>query len=151
MESSAAVRSSDAASSSDARGATGSSSGHNFPFANWLYRSHAASVLWLVVRVWLGYQWLNAGYQKIWGAERSAFWFGSGAGVKGFAAAGVAGSAGVNPGYASLAVLLVLAWRNAGWIGLDRFVLNGAWRRHRCSAAAAGVTHRPDPVVPSTS
>jgi len=218
MESSAAVRSSDAASSSDARGATGSSSGHNLPFANWLYRSHTASVLWLVVRVWLGYQWLNAGYQKIWGAERSAFWFGSGAGVKGFAAAGVAGSAGgktgasygwwaaflhnfvipnaswiaklvslgevaigvglilglftgvaagaallldlvymfsgsagVNPGYAFLAVLLVLAWRNAGWIGLDRFVLNGAWRRHRFSAAAAGVTHRPDPVVPSTS
>jgi thiosulfate dehydrogenase [quinone] large subunit len=35
------------------------------------------------------------------------------------------GSAGVNPAFAILAVLLVLAWRNAGWIGLDRFVLEG--------------------------
>ena len=158
----------------------------------WLYRSHGASVLWLVVRVWLGYEWFNAGYQKIWGSERSAFWFGNGLGVKGFATAGVAGStagkggasygwwagflhnfvipnaswigkfislaeiligvalilglltgaaafaglslnviymftgsAGVNPAFAILAVFLVLAWRNAGWIGLDRFVLRG--------------------------
>jgi thiosulfate dehydrogenase [quinone] large subunit len=149
-------------------------------------------VLWLVVRVWLGYEWFNAGYQKIWGSERSAFWFGNGLGVKGFATAGVVGStagkggasygwwaaflhnfvipnaswigkfislaeiligvalilglltgaaafaglslnviymftgsAGVNPAFAILAVFLVLAWRNAGWIGLDRFVLRG--------------------------
>jgi thiosulfate dehydrogenase [quinone] large subunit len=160
-------------------------------FADWLYRSDNAAILWLVVRIWLGYQWLNAGYQKIWGAERSVFWFGSGAGVKGFVSAGVAGSAagksgasygwwaaflhnfvipnsswiaklvsltellvgvalilglltglaagiglvlnliymfsgsaGVNPMYATLGVLLVLAWRNSGWIGLDRFVLH---------------------------
>src|ERR1700678_410321 len=163
---------------------------HNLRLSDWLYRSRQASVIWLVVRLWLGYQWLNAGYQKIWGAERSAFWFGSGAGVKGFASAGVAGSAtgktgasygwwaaflhnfvipnaswiaklvslgelligvalilgiltgfaavaalllnltymfsgsaGVNPMYGILAVLLILAWRNAGWFGLDRFVL----------------------------
>jgi hypothetical protein len=65
----------------------------NLRFADWLYRSDKAGIIWLVVRLWLGYQWLNAGYQKIWGAERSVFWFGSGAGVKGFATAGVAGSA----------------------------------------------------------
>ena len=59
---------------------------------DWLYRSQGASVIWLVVRLWLGYQWLNAGYQKIWGSEKSAFWFGGGVGVKGFATAGVAGS-----------------------------------------------------------
>jgi thiosulfate dehydrogenase [quinone] large subunit len=40
------------------------------------------------------------------------------------------GSAGVNPMYAILAVLLVLAWRNAGWFGLDRVVLP-AWSRLR--------------------
>jgi uncharacterized membrane protein YphA (DoxX/SURF4 family) len=60
--------------------------------ADWFYRSKAASVLWLVARVWLGYGWLNAGYQKLWGSEKAAFWNGGGAGVKGFATAGVAGS-----------------------------------------------------------
>ena len=35
----------------------------------------------------------------------------------------LAGSAGVNPVYFILALLLVMAWKNAGWWGLDRFVL----------------------------
>jgi thiosulfate dehydrogenase [quinone] large subunit len=162
----------------------------NVRIADWLYRSKPASVLWLVARVWLGYGWLNAGYQKLWGSEKAAFWNGSGAGVKGFATAGVAGSkagkggasygwfagflhgfvipnaswiakvvtltelavgvllilglltgaaaaaglalnivymfsgsSGVNPAYAIVAVFLILAWRNAGYIGLDRFAL----------------------------
>jgi len=162
----------------------------NLRFADWLFRSKAASVLWLVARLWLGYEWLNAGYQKLWGAERSAFWFGGGAGVKGFATAGVAGSAGgksgasygwwagflhnfvipnaswiaklvtlselaigallilglftgaaafcgiglnliymfsgssgVNPAYAIVSLFLILAWRNAGYLGMDRFAL----------------------------
>ncbi|HZD72033.1 MAG TPA: DoxX family protein [Actinomycetes bacterium] len=34
-----------------------------------------------------------------------------------------AGSAGVNPAMIIVAVLLILAWRNAGWYGLDRAVL----------------------------
>ena len=164
--------------------------------STWLFDTRAASALWLVVRVWLGYQWINAGYQKIWGSERSAFWFGGGAAVKGFSIEGIAGStagkggasygwwagilhdvvipnsswiakvvslselvigvalvlglftgaaafaglslngiymlsgtSGVNPAYAILSVLLILAWRNAGWIGLDRFVLSGSMRR----------------------
>jgi thiosulfate dehydrogenase [quinone] large subunit len=166
--------------------------------------------LWLVARVWLGYQWVNAGYQKIWGSERSAFWYGNGAGVKGFASAGVvgsmtgkggasygwwasflhnfvipnaswigkfvslaeiligvalilglltgaaafaglllnitymfSGSAGVNPMFAILAVLLVLAWRNAGWLGLDRFVLRHEWTPSRFRRDAGRATHRP--------
>jgi thiosulfate dehydrogenase (quinone) large subunit len=165
-------------------------SGGNLQIADWFYRSKAASLLWLVARLWLGYGWLNAGYQKLWGSEKAAFWNGGGAGVKGFAAAGVAGSkagtggasygwwagflhgfvipnaswiaklvtlselaigallilglftgaaalvgvglnliymftgsAGVNPAYALVAVLLVLAWRNAGYLGADRFAL----------------------------
>ena len=56
---------------------------------DWLFRSNYASVIWLVIRVWLGYQWINAGYQKIWGSEKMAFWYGGGAGVYGFASAGV--------------------------------------------------------------
>jgi len=59
--------------------------------ADWLYRSRAASLLWLIARLWLGYGWLNAGYQKLWGSEKAAFWNGAGAGVKGFATAGAGG------------------------------------------------------------
>ena len=162
----------------------------NLRTSDWLYRSKAASVLWLAARVWLGYGWLNAGYQKLWGSEKAAFWNGGGAGVKGFATAGVtgskagtggasygwfagilhgfvipnaswiakvvtlselvigallilglftgaaavaglalnviymfSGSSGVNPAYAIVAVFLILAWRNAGYFGLDRLVL----------------------------
>jgi thiosulfate dehydrogenase [quinone] large subunit len=176
---------------------------HNLTVSDWLYRSRAASALWLVARVWLGYQWVNAGYQKIWGSERAAFWFGGGAGVKGFASAGVAGSAsgkggasygwwaavlhdfvvpnasslakvvavaellvgiglivglltgaaalgglllnlmymfsgsaGVNPMYAIISVLLILAWRNAGWLGLDGLVFGPNRFRRRVRAGA---------------
>jgi thiosulfate dehydrogenase [quinone] large subunit len=34
-----------------------------------------------------------------------------------------AGSAGVNPAMILVSVLIILAWRNAGWYGLDRWVL----------------------------
>jgi thiosulfate dehydrogenase (quinone) large subunit len=185
----------------------------NLLVTDWLYRSSAASIIWLAVRLWLGYSWMNAGYQKIWGSEKSAFWFGSGAGVKGFATAGVAGStagkggasygwwagflhnfvipnaswiaklvalgelmigialilglftglaalaglvlnltymfsgsAGVNPMYAIASVGLILAWRNAGWLGADRFALSGAWRRHHSSRVTGRATHRRAPV-----
>jgi hypothetical protein len=58
--------------------------------ADWLYRSKAASVIWPLARLWLGYGWLNAGYQKA---------------------------------YAIVSVFLILAWRNAGYLGLDRLAL----------------------------
>jgi thiosulfate dehydrogenase [quinone] large subunit len=152
---------------------------------------------------------MNAGYQKIWGSEKSAFWFGSGAGVKGFATAGVAGSstgkggasygwwagflhnfvipnaswigrlvalgelvigvalilglftglfalaglvlnltymfsgsAGVNPMYALASVGLILAWRNAGALGLDHFTLNSGWKRLHASRTSSRPLHR---------
>ncbi len=180
--------------------------------SDWLFRSTEASFLWLIVRLWLGYEWLNAGYQKLWGSEKAAFWNG-GSGVKGFATAGVAGStagkggasygwwagflhnfvipnsswiakfitvseiligvalilglftgvaafaglslnivymfsgsAGVNPMYAILSVLLVLAWRNAGWFGLDRVALP-AWAKLRRGDAVTP----PDMRAPTTA
>ena len=33
------------------------------------------------------------------------------------------GSGGVNPAYAIVSLFLILAWRNAGYFGLDRFAL----------------------------
>ena len=189
---------------------------HNLRATDWLFRSRAASVIWLAVRLVLGYWWLNAGYQKIWGSEKAAFWFGGGAGVKGFATAGVVGSAtgksgasygwwaaflhnfvipnaswiakfialgemaigimlilglftglvalcglalnviymftgsaGVNPAYAVLEVPLVLAWRNAGYLGSGplrtrRGLVEAALRRVRpwCRASTG---HCPSP------
>jgi len=188
---------------------------HNLRIADWLFRSSAASLIWLVVRVVLGYWWLNAGYQKIWGSERAAFWFGGGAGVKGFATAGVlgsstgkggasygwwagflhnfvipnaswigkfialgelaigialilglltglaalaglllnliymfTGSAGVNPAYAILSMGLILGWRNAGLLGLDRFALSGVWRRNQLNRVNHRRTSQPRASTP---
>jgi thiosulfate dehydrogenase (quinone) large subunit len=188
----------------------------NLRTADWLYRSRAASVLWLVARLWLGYGWLNAGYQKLWGSEQAVFWNGGGAGVKGFATAGVTGSAagkgagasygwwaaflhnfvipnaswiaklvtvselaigvllilglftgaaalaglslnliylftgsaGVNPAYAIVAVFLILAWRNAGYLGLDRFALPMAGKvLHRTPSVTPQLAPPPQPAA----
>jgi thiosulfate dehydrogenase (quinone) large subunit len=143
--------------------------------------------VWLLIRLWLGYEWLHAALGK-W---IEGGWVGEGAGgaVKGFAQGAIAqttgdhpqvtgwyasflehvvmpnaalfsylvifgetlvgialvlgaftgiaaffgvfmnasflfaGTAGANPLMAVVAILLVLAWRVAGWWGLDRFIL----------------------------
>jgi thiosulfate dehydrogenase [quinone] large subunit len=188
----------------------------NLKVADWLYRSNYASVLWLALRIWLGYQWLNAGYQKIWGSEKAFFWNGGGAGVYGFAKAGVAantpmgavgygwwaaflhnfvmpnaswiaklisvtelligvglilglftglaalvaltlnftymmtGNAGVNPLYALAGLFLVLAWRNAGFIGLDGLVLRRSSSRFYLGSVLRRITRRQPPLVGAT-
>ncbi|HEY4693325.1 MAG TPA: DoxX family protein, partial [Bellilinea sp.] len=35
----------------------------------------------------------------------------------------MAGTASINPILFTLSILLILAWKNAGWLGLDRWVL----------------------------
>jgi thiosulfate dehydrogenase (quinone) large subunit len=159
--------------------------------AKWLYGSTQAAWLWLVVRLYLGYEWINAGWPKLFGSEHAA-WIGNGSAMKGYltlattklnsgdhpavaygwytsflnwvvssgvyhalawvvaigeVAVGVAlilgafvgiaaffgvvmnfnymfaGSAGVNPLFAILGIFLVLAWRVAGYYGLDRWLL----------------------------
>jgi len=52
------------------------------------------------------------------------------------------GSAGVNPAYMILEVPLILAWRNAGYLGLDRYALNGAWLRSHFSRLNDRSGHR---------
>ena len=61
-------------------------------FARFLFASPAAAWIWLVARVWLGYQWLHAGWEKVTGTESGwhlAFthdsWLRTSAGLKGFA------------------------------------------------------------------
>jgi thiosulfate dehydrogenase [quinone] large subunit len=185
----------------------------NLKVADWLFRSNYASVIWLALRIWLGYQWLSAGYQKIWGSEKAFFWNGGGAGVYGFAKGGVAanatsmgavgygwwaaflhnfvmpnaswiakaislgelaigiglilglftglaalvamslnftymmtGNAGVNPLYFVAGLALVLAWRNAGLLGLDGLAFRRSSSPFYIGAIVRKVTHRQPPL-----
>jgi len=165
-----------------------------------LFTSTGAAWIWLAARLYLGYQWLHAGWEKVTGTEAGwhlAFtqdsWLRGGKGLQGFIqfaalpqagqgphsavnygwyaaflrwmghdgpagvfaklislgevaigvllilglftgvaaflggtlsmSFGLAGVAGVNPMFFFLEVLLILAWRNAGYYGLDRYVL----------------------------
>ena len=157
------------------------------PLAQMLFQSTVASWFWLAVRVFAGWQFLDAGWHKLntpaWvdgsGQAISGFWKGAlavnngkpvitydwyrgfiqwlvdtnsagwfsyvivggeiaiGLGLilgafVGIAAFGgllmnmaflLAGTVSTNPGLAIMGVILVLAWKNAGYIGLDRFLL----------------------------
>ena len=158
------------------------------PIAKFFFQGTLASWLWLVVRVYVGYDFVTAGWHKfttpVWmdgsGQGIIGFWKGalgttaSGAPVitfdwyrgflqflvdtnsagwfsyvivfgelavgiglilgafVGLAAAGglimnmafmLAGTTSTNPVLAILGVLLILAWKNAGYIGLDRYLL----------------------------
>ena len=156
-------------------------------FINNIFSDKRFSILWLVVRVWLGYQWIEASLHKL----SSPDWMVTGNALKGFwtgaiqvpaegrppiaydwyrsflevmlnaqaytwfakvvaisellfgiaLIAGIfvgataffsgfmnwnfimAGSASVNGVFFALAVLLVLAWKIAGYIGADYFLL----------------------------
>jgi thiosulfate dehydrogenase (quinone) large subunit len=163
------------------------------PWTRWLFRSRQASILWLIVRLWLGWQWFSAGWGKLTGAGYSN-WFTHATGLQGFIAAGnnsydhraqafghpevsygwylhilnafgahaqvfsrvvtiselavgtglllgcltgiaaaggvalnilyiTGGSAGPNGVFILLGVLLVAAWRVAGYLGADYFLL----------------------------
>lgn len=152
------------------------------PLSQMLFGDTRLSFLWLLLRVWLGWQWLRAG----WGKVGSPAWTGenAGAAVTGFlsgvlAREGVpgwyvwfvenvalpnaalfswvvawgevlvglglilglltgiaaffgtlmnlsflfAGTVSTNPLMFVIGTWLVLAWRNAGWYGLDRWIL----------------------------
>lgn len=157
------------------------------PFARFLFADPRASWLWLIVRLYLGYEWLTSAFGKL----GSPAWTGAqaGAAVNGFAQGGLAktggdhpdvtgwyawflqnvvvpnagifgwlvtigelavglalilgaltgiaaffgivmnanyllaGTVSSNPILIILGTLLVLAWRNAGWLGLDRWLL----------------------------
>jgi thiosulfate dehydrogenase [quinone] large subunit len=153
-----------------------------------LFSGTRAGWIWLVLRLYLGYQWLNAGIEKImdpkWigtqvgsaltGFLRNSLWsvagtpsstispwywffansiviphtvlfsylitygeiaigvaltLGAFTGIAAFFSAFLnfnylfAGIVSVNPLFIIIELFLILAWRNAGWIGLDRWLL----------------------------
>ena len=173
-------------------------------WVGWLLASKVAAWIWLVVRVWLGYEWLHAAFEKLNTTAARTAWWDSGAAIKSIASSALAaarlpehpqlanawwlsvlhwessnalwvsrlvvvaevaigvalvlglftgivallglvlnfsymfsGAAGVDPAFLLAAILLVLAWRNAGWIGLDGLVLPhlGAARRQVATAS----------------
>lgn len=157
------------------------------PVERLLFNDVRLSWLWLVLRLWLGWQWLEAG----WGKVQNPAWVGAGAGapIRGFVQGALsktggehpdvpgwyawflqnvvqtnaglwsnlvaygevlvgialvlglftgiaaffggfmnfnyllAGTVSTNPMMFLVAGLLVLAWKTAGWLGLDRVVL----------------------------
>lgn len=50
------------------------------PFAQWLFANPWASLLWLPLRLWIGYEWLDAG----WGKLNNSAWMDGGAALRGF-------------------------------------------------------------------
>ncbi len=156
-------------------------------FVRFLFTDARAAWLWLIVRLYLGYEWLSAGWGKVtdpawtgkqagsalagfvngaigeatgahpavqgwyadflraWVLPNTAFFatlvafgellvglaliVGALTGVAAFfgivmnANYLLAGAVSTNPILALLAIFVVLAWRNAGWIGLDRWLL----------------------------
>lgn len=182
------------------------------PIARFFFQSTTAAWIWLVVRLYVGYDFLTAGFHKL---TTPAWVDGSGNGIVGFwkgalgttpagapvitfdwyrtfiqllvdsnsagwfsyvivagelavglglifgaftglAAAGgltmnmaflLAGTTSTNPVLVILGVLLILAWKNAGYIGIDRFLLpllGTPWPQKVPAAVAA----RPAPRGP---
>jgi len=176
------------------------------PFVRTLFNDSRAAALWLVLRIWLGYQWIEASLHKIsnpaWvqtGDVLKGFWTGAvqipaegrppisfdwnrsfiqflldtqsytwfakvvaygellvgialilGAftGIAAFFGAlmnwnfMMAGSASSNPMLFIIAIGIVMAWKIAGYIGLDYFLLPGIgtpWGRKARESRAASV------------
>lgn len=182
------------------------------PFVHKLLNDRRFSVLWLVLRIWLGIQWVEAALGKIgnpaWvegGAALQGFWSGAVAipadgrpaiafdwyrgfletlleteaytwfapmvaygellvgialilgAFTGFAAffSGLmnwnfmmAGSASTNPLLFIIAVGLIMAWKVAGYIGLDYFLLPALGTPWRASRTTAKEQRVPDGLVP---
>ena len=179
------------------------------PFAHALFSTTRFAWLWLIIRLYLSYNWLNSGLGKL----GNPAWMQGGTALKGFWTAAVhvpesgsppivfgwyrtflqfmldssaytwfgpliaigetvvglllllgaftgivatlgsfmnfnfmlAGSASVNPVFFLLQVLLILAWKVAGWYGLDRRLLprlGTPWHRGAVAAGDAGTGDR---------
>lgn len=182
------------------------------PIARFLFQGTLASWGWLVVRVWVGLQFLQAGWEKFtepgWmdgsGTSILGFWTGalgssaSGAPIitydwyrsflqylvdthaegwfskmivfgelavglglilgafVGLAATGglllnvaylLAGTTSTNPVLALLGILLILAWKNAGYLGLDRYLLPALGTPWLRSEPKQTAIPRPRPAV----
>ncbi|MBI4093810.1 DoxX family membrane protein [Candidatus Kaiserbacteria bacterium] len=92
-------------------------------FPNFFFVNKMSAPLWFIIRLYVGYEWLVAGLDKI----ANPAWFGSGAGaaMKGFVAGALSKTAGAHPdvqmwyaGFLKGAVLPhLVSWSNAIAVG----------------------------------
>ena len=183
------------------------------PIAQLLFQNSKASVIWLIVRLYIGYEWLEAGWHKF----TDPAWMSTGDGILGFwtralavapngkpviayewyrtfiqflvdsgshpwfakmivfgelavglglivgALVGVAaffgalmnmsflmaGTVSTNPVLFFAAILLILAWKNAGYLGLDRFllpILGTPWKQTTADSTPPAPVIAPHPA-----
>lgn len=184
---------------------------HDPDFIRSTFGNTRLAPLWLIARVYLGYQWLLAGSHKVWGDERwiarpgpdglglKAFWdrataipaqgspaikydwyrtfltymddhawyhwfswvialgevtvgvlliVGAFTGLAALAGATMnfnfmlAGTASTNPVLFILAILVLLGWKAAGWIGVDRWLLPALGTPWEPGSAVTALAHR---------
>lgn len=62
-----------------------------------IFKDQRLSVLWLVLRLWIGYEWLHAGFEKL--TDPNGVWVGANAGkaLGGFFANAIKNSSGAHP------------------------------------------------------
>lgn len=65
------------------------------PLAHFLFSSKKSALLWLIIRLYVSYEWIIAGYEKV----INPAWFGSGAGaaLNGFVQGALAQTTGAHP------------------------------------------------------
>jgi thiosulfate dehydrogenase [quinone] large subunit len=179
------------------------------PIAQFLFSNTKASVIWLIVRLYIGYSWLDAGWHKFndpaWMVDgtgilgfwtralavnngkpviaydwyrsfiqllvdsNSSVWFaklivfgelavglglivGALVGVAAFFGALMnmsflmAGTVSTNPVLFFAGILLILAWKNAGYLGIDRYLLpmlGTPWLQPKLAAQSAPSVAQP--------
>jgi thiosulfate dehydrogenase [quinone] large subunit len=67
------------------------------PIAKLLFADTRAAWVWLVIRLYVGYEWLTAGWEKMTGPQRWIFSGHDGAAIKGFVAGALAQTSGAHP------------------------------------------------------
>jgi thiosulfate dehydrogenase [quinone] large subunit len=93
-------------------------------WARWLFASKAAAWIWLVVRVWLGYEWLHAAYEKINTTAARTAWWDSGAAIKSIASSALAASKlPEHPQLANAWWMSVLHWESTNALWVSRVVV----------------------------
>ncbi|HEY7781543.1 MAG TPA: DoxX family protein [Ktedonobacterales bacterium] len=67
------------------------------PIARTLFADTRMAWVWLVVRLYVGYEWLSAGWEKLTGPQRWVFSGHDGAAIKGFVSGALAQTTGSHP------------------------------------------------------
>ena len=142
------------------------------PIAHFIFLDTRLAWVWLIARLYLSYTWITAGFEKLTGGG----WIDGGSALKDFWLAALktdpkpvitfdwyrqfiqfmedthgnfmmAGTASVNPVLFTLSVLLILAWKTAGYLGLDRFLLPWLGTPWKPGVTIAGSTPKTGPAT----